>query len=61
LGVVREGFETGNLEAFEFEHARNRLFSLIPDLKKSELREGTHECANISVSCLECQPKLEVS
>ena len=25
LGVVREGFETGNLEAFQFEHARNRL------------------------------------
>jgi hypothetical protein len=21
LGVVREGFETGNLEAFQFEHA----------------------------------------
>ena len=25
FGVVREGFEPGNLEAFQFEHARNRL------------------------------------
>jgi hypothetical protein len=27
LGVVREGFEPGNLEAFQFEHARICLFS----------------------------------
>ena len=27
LGVVREGFETGNFEALQFEHARNRLLA----------------------------------
>jgi hypothetical protein len=61
LGVVREGFKTGNLEAFQFEHARNRLFSLSPEPEKSEFREATHGCANIRGSCLECQPKLEVT
>ncbi len=30
LGVVREGFETGYLEAFQFEHARNRLLEPSP-------------------------------
>ena len=41
FGVVREGFEPGDLEAFQFEHARKRLLSPKPELKAESERPRT--------------------
>jgi hypothetical protein len=48
LGVVREGFETGNLEALQFEHEEIVYLAYTRNNKKSEFQEAAQGCVNIS-------------